>query len=285
MGIGDKMMAIGDAWKLHQEDPLKRKVAIGDGQIVDPTDNDLLWGLDFVARAGQTNKDTPWVISHPGTRPYIDYRAMRRELIRQGRRPFKHKKLAAMLGKFIWNMDYRPTPAPIRLTTDEEMIVARWAKEPFVAIEPYIKASAPVAKQWPIEYMTETVKRLRKEGIKVVQISAGGQPIIPGAVMAATRSYREALAVLKAASLYVGPEGGLHHGSAAMGTKAVVMFGGYISPLTTGYDFHVNLTGGAYEPCGHRDGVCPHCVEAMAQITPDLVIDHSLRLLRETVTA
>ncbi|UTU09469.1 hypothetical protein CcrBL47_gp183 [Caulobacter phage BL47] len=286
MGIGDKMMAIGDAWRLHRDDPFNRRVAIGDGRIIDQTDNDLLFGLNFIARAGHMveREEVQWVISYPGNRPYIDYQAMRRALVAQGQRVFKQKKLASTLGRYIWKMDYRPTPAPIKQTAEEEMITARWAKTPFVAIEPYIKDAAPRAKQWPVEYMAETVRRLRDQGVKVVQISAGGQDIMPGATMAATRSYREALAVLKAASLYIGPEGGLHHGAAAMGTKAVVMFGGYIDPLVTGYDMHVNLTGGVEQSCGVREGHCPHCKEAMAKITPDLVMDHAVRLLRETVT-
>lgn len=281
MGIGDKMMAIGDAWALHEADPERRRVAIGNGHIVDATDNDLTWGLPFIARAPHVaaGDRVQWVISYPGQRPYIDYLAMRRALVAQGKRVYKQKKLATSLGRYIWNMDYRPTPAPIRLTREELVITDRWAKEPFVAIEPYIKAAAPRAKQWPVAYMMEVIRQLRADGLKVVQISADGGNILPGAVQATTRTYREALAVLKAASLYIGPEGGLHHGSAAMGTKAVVMFGGYISPTVTGYDFHVNLTGGVEEACGVRTGHCPHCTEAMDRITPEIVIDHARKQL------
>lgn len=278
MGLGDKMMAIGDAWKVHQADPLKRKVAIGNGSYVDPTDNALLWGLDFVASRDDVARglDVQWVISAPGNRPYIDYDAMVAALEARGQTIFKRKKLVHTLGHYIWKADYRPAPAPIRLTPEEVALSRRMAGEPFVAIEPYIKADAPPSKQWPVENFAAVVAKLRRLGVKVVQIGAPGSILLPGAVLAPTQSYRDALAVLKAARVYVGPEGGLHHGSAAMGTRAVVVFGGFISPQVTGYDSHVNLTGGAQDPCGTRLDMCPHCIEAFSRISVDEVVNHVL---------
>lgn len=32
MGYGDELMALGDAWRVHQADPRRRRVAIGDGK-------------------------------------------------------------------------------------------------------------------------------------------------------------------------------------------------------------------------------------------------------------
>jgi hypothetical protein len=53
------------------------------------------------------------------------------------------------------------------------------------------------------------------------------------------------------AALLISPEGGLHHAAAALGVRAVVIFGGFISPATTGYELHTNLfTGG--QACGMR---------------------------------
>jgi hypothetical protein len=42
-------------------------------------------------------------------------------------------------------------------------------------------------------------------------------------------------------------EGGISHIAAALGTPAVVLFGGFTRPEWTGYDFHINLT--VYEDC------------------------------------
>jgi ADP-heptose:LPS heptosyltransferase len=72
--------------------------------------------------------------------------------------------------------------------------------------------------------------------------------------------------------LYIGPEGGLHHGAAAVGIPAVVLFGGFIPPQVTGYKTHVNLTGGADFFCGSLQA-CKHCAEAMERIKSKHVCD------------
>ena len=40
---------------------------------------------------------------------------------------------------------------------------------------------------------------------------------------------------------YVGPEGGFGHVAAALNKKAVLYFGGWISPDIIGYNFHENI--------------------------------------------
>jgi len=86
--------------------------------------------------------------------------------------------------------------------------------------------------------------------------------------------------MLARCSLYIGPEGGLHHGAAAVGTPAVVIFGGYIHPTTTGYAAHVNLFG-ADEACGNTTE-CQHCKLAMDAITVDQVYEAAKGILSET---
>ena len=41
--------------------------------------------------------------------------------------------------------------------------------------------------------------------------------------------------------LYVGPEGGFGHVAAALKMKAVLYFGGWITPNAIGYDYHENI--------------------------------------------
>lgn len=150
--------------------------------------------------------------------------------------------------KFI---PYRPEPARVELPAD----VRAWAEQyrGRVVIESRIKAGAPVNKQWG----------------KWSELQAR-RPDIPWLPMPELPSFIHALAVLSVARAAVLPEGGLHHGAAAMGLRAVVIFGGYVSPANTGYDMHRNLfTGG--EPCGNRQP-CAHCREAMSQITPAMVL-------------
>lgn len=273
MSYGDRLMALGDAWALHQADPLKRRVAIGDGRRVDESQPDLSWGLEFLASAGDVagGEAVQWVYSYPHHRPYIDYRAMRAAL--GWRWHLRHLGFGPtrLLGRYLFNLDYRPTPAPIRLKPEELALAAQWAAKPFVALEPFIKAGAPPSKQWPVQRFAEVARTLSKE-IAVVQISAPDSPVLDDLPQIRPRSFRESMAYLKAARLYIGPEGGLHHASAAVGTRAVVIYGGFTSPLITGYAFHSQLTGGVTQACGTRYGMCPHCHQQLQQITVDEVL-------------
>jgi len=284
MGYGDKLMAIGDAWALHQADPQKRRVAIGNGHTIDPTDIDLCWGLDdFLVppEVDLSTEDCLWVHSTPGNRPYLDYAAMREKARRMGYTLQKTSKVVQKIGHYIFVPDYRATPAPIKLKPAEEKIAEEYGRKPFVLIEPYIKRAAPPSKQWPVGRFHSVARHLQRD-LSVYQISAPDRPPLPGVSQIRPDSFRSALAYMKAAKLYIGPEGGLHHAAAAMGTPAVVLFGGFISPKVTGYDMHVNLTGdsGGYA-CGTRFRVCPHCDRAMSSITPEDVVYQARKLLQE----
>jgi len=85
------------------------------------------------------------------------------------------------------------------------------------------------------------------------------------------------MAILRRAKLYIGGEGGMHHGAAAVGVQGVVLFGGFIPPEVTGYALHTNLTGGA-EACGSFNP-CAHCAAAMQAIGVDEVLEHAMKRL------
>ncbi len=87
--------------------------------------------------------------------------------------------------------------------------------------------------------------------------------------------------MLSHAQAYLGPEGGLHHAAAALRVRAVVIFGSFISPETTGYPFHANCyVADAHAPCG-RWGDCAGCRAAMDAISPELVARTLNHLLLE----
>ena len=52
---------------------------------------------------------------------------------------------------------------------------------------------------------------------------------------------------------------------------AVVIFGGFVPPIVTGYETHANLTGGA-DACGSLFP-CKHCLEALDAITVEEVLE------------
>ena len=119
---------------------------------------------------------------------------------------------------------------------------------------------------------------MRKHGLRPVQLVPNGVQTVEGIDVIRTSDFRMACAVMAHARAAVLPEGGLHHAAAAVGTSAVVIYGGYISPEQTGYTLHHNLfTGGV--PCGMRQP-CSHCIEAMSKITPELVMRNLMEILK-----
>jgi len=153
--------------------------------------------------------------------------------------------------RWLWNYEFKAKPGEIFLTAEE----LQW-------VEQFTKGCIIVEK----DRYEEVIKRLLLSGKKVVELN-GTAP-----------SFRHALAALSRASLYIGPEGGLHHGAAAVGIPAVVIFGGWIPPQVTGYDDHINLTGGAKNFCGSLSS-CDHCKEALDKISVDEVYSSAMSLI------
>ncbi len=63
-------------------------------------------------------------------------------------------------------------------------------------------------------------------------------------------NYREAYSLMLKCDIFLGNEGGLAHLWAVTKKKAIVLFGHWISPLVTGYSFHINLTVNKNNHCG-----------------------------------
>lgn len=188
------------------------------------------------ARAGQVLRDGP------GARPYLDYDRMTR------RRFYFH--------------DQALRPGEIFLT-DEERMRAR----PVVLIEPHIKHGASANKDWGFQRF-QAVVRARPD-LPWAQCDYGA-PILAGVEAIATHGFREACGLLSGALAAVLPEGGLHHAAAALGVRAVVLFGAYIPPSVTGYSMHINLARDVPEVVGVNPADS-RARAALASITPQEV--------------
>src|SRR5262249_18357046 len=129
--------------------------------------------------------------------------------------------------------------------------------------------SVAVNKDWGLKNYQAVVDRLIKDGFDVVQ-SSYGRDRLSGVRVVKTPTFRDALSVMSGARAALVPEGGLHHGAAAVGIAAVVIFGGFIPPTVVGYDTHHNLTGNSTEACGSLTR-CDHCRRAMASISVEEV--------------
>lgn len=250
MGLGDQLMATGMARGAHARG---RKVAFGDGTriIWDQHSETIFRGNPNIARPGELKRpDLEWVRYYKGHRIYNEQKP----------------------GRWVWNYDFHAIPGEVVFDRRELAAGARHG-EGFVVIEPEVprwKAVAP-NKDWGRANYQQVADALHQRGHRVVQFrSEKGAPPLAGVEQLQTISFRDALAILSHAALYIGPEGGLHHGAAAVDVPAVVIFGGFIPPSVTGYAHHANLTGGA-EACGSLV-TCKHCAAAMANISPDEVL-------------
>lgn len=243
MGLGDQILGTGIAKGARQRG---KRIAFGDGKQIlwDHHSEQIFRGNPNIAAPGsERDSDIEWVPFYRGHRLYNTQRGNRWE----------------------WNHGFKAIPGEVYLT-DEETHWARQHGSGFVIIEPNVPQwkTAAVNKQWPTRRYDKVATLLTKAGVDVRQFCFTTGHQLPDIKQIKTPTFRHALAVMKNASLYIGPEGGLHHAAAAQAVPAVVMFGGFIPPGVTGYDFHTNLTGDA-QACGSLDK-CEHCAQAMDRI-------------------
>lgn len=249
VGYGDSLMATGVARGAASRG---KRVALGDGQKIlwdQHSHHVFLHNPNLAPPGSEGAGDLEWVAHYKGHRLY-------------------NKQIA---GRWLWNTDFSVTPGEIFLT-GQEVAIGRRTGRGFIVIEPNVPRWKSVAanKDWGLARYQALADVLIRNGHRLVQFMYGNEPSLRGVFQLKTRSFRDAAATLGNAWLYVGPEGGLHHAAAAVGLRAVVLFGGFIPPSVTGYVTHVNLTGGA-DACGSLNK-CVHCHDAMLAISVEEVV-------------
>lgn len=252
MGIGDDIMATGMARGAAKRG---KRIAFGDCKKI-------RWG----PHSGIAFENNP-NIAPPGSEgandlEWIEYYKGKRNYNSVGD------------GRWIWNYDFKAIPGEFFFTL-AELERGKRLGTGFVVIEPNVPQQKSVArnKQWPVDRYQEVSSYLiNKMRRRVVQLHYPGATYSLSDVShMKTDSFRDACALLANSALYIGAEGGMHHAAAALGIPAVVLFGGFIPPSVTGYDTHINLTGGA-SACGSLR-TCDHCRQAMDDITVKHVCD------------
>lgn len=214
-----------------------------------------MWqGLQYVAQPAD-NGQFAVIVNGPGARPYI---------------------LEKHPTHWVWNREYRAPLGEIHLWPDETAFGVE--ARPYVIVEPHVKHRSSPNKYWGWVRWNKLVFELKKRRIYVAQIGPEGVPLLEGVKFIPTPTFRHACAVLAASRGAVLPEGGLHHAAAALGVRAVVIFGGYIGTEITGYTSHVNLGATGADACGCRMP-CQHCAAWMARIDPAMVANEMKRLL------
>lgn len=265
--MGDEIMAAGQAEVLFRADP-SRPVAILDkrGHV---RWSEMWQGNPAIATPADvaSGREVQRIVNGVGARPYIRY-------------PFTAEK-----GMRFTDWRARDHVGRLYLTPDELAIgrLIRHEVGPFVLLEPDVKPLSTPNKRWGLSRYAELVAALPE----ITFVRAHGDECEPfqGVRNVHTAKFRDACGVLAASDGYVGNEGGFHHAAAALGLPAVVIFGGFISPKTTGYSSHVNLADtGPRSPCG-RWQPCSHCERAMARISVERVAEAVRQMVRSGMEA
>jgi len=252
MGWGDELVASGLARGARERG---ERIAFGFGGKIrwTPQAHEIFKNNPNVAPPGSEGaKDLRWIRHCAGAR-------------------LNTSGIMASRGRWRW-LPFRPPPGEI-FFSDEELAFGEAHLGGFVVLEARVKPQYP-NKQWPQDRYREVAAQLQKRGLRVVQFAGAARPVDGCGDVIVTPTFRKALALLSRASLYVGAEGGLHHGSAAVGTKAVVIFGGWPDPKSSGYDSHRNLAA-PDAGCGSI-APCAHCRNAMGRITVEEVVNAAM---------
>lgn len=259
MGFGDELLATGMA---RGASGRGKRIAFGDGKriIFSPWSEQIFRNNPNIARPGdEGSDDIEWIAHYKGSRLY-------NRLSPDGR-------------KWIWNLEFRPVAGEL-FFSDDELRFSESIGSGFIVIEPNVPWFKTVFKNkdWGAARYQALACELSTAGHRVIQfVHESTRVRLESAASLYTPTFRHALAVLSRAAIYIGPEGGLHHGAAAVGISAVVLFGGFIPPSVTGYPTHTNLTGGA-TACGRLQS-CRHCKDAMAAIGVDRVLGEATQYL------
>lgn len=248
MGIGDEIMTSGRARQLYET--TGRKVVVVDEDGV-PRRHRMWHGLDFIANCSDEN--TVFLQANSAVRPYI---------------------LSRENGRDVYNLDHRPVPGSI-VFTGHEMAAARGFKKKhgaYVILEPNVKGvHSADNKDWGWEKWKGLAVALTDSGIRLVQFVYGDRPLLPHVKIGHANDFRSVAAHLPLSDCVVTSEGGLHHAAAALGTDAVVIWGGRTSPKFLGYPTQSNVFhDDSQSPCGSIES-CPHCRDCMDRTTVDEV--------------
>lgn len=94
---------------------------------------------------------------------------------------------------------------------------------------------------------------------RFVQVGVGDDPLMEDVVDARGLTIRESAAIVHNARFFLGLEGGFMHLAKAVGTRSVIIFGGYMLPEISGYSENLNI---------YSEVECSPCYNSHVQRTP-----------------
>ena len=277
MGYGDSIMVTGIAKNVKKKFP-DYQIVVGDRKKLLSYYDPMIFvnNPNIVADPDiDLSKKTIWIEEFQGKRSYVNN---------------------ADKDKFYWNEKYRAAQGELYFSDDEINFAQSMYKKigkhkssefqkKIIFIEPSRNITHKNAesnngeenKKWELKKWQEVVNYFKHE-ILFVQSTYENCDILDE-VYNFVLNFREACALMSLCDFYLGWEGGFSHAAAALNKKAVVLFGGYIHPKTTGYNFHQNIYIDIEgSPCGMRK-YCEHCEKCRKLITVDQVIESVKKIL------
>ena len=280
MGYGDDLLVTSLAAKIKKRFP-ERQIIIGIAEKNHAFHSPIYENNPNIAdcRNLDNNKPIHLIDFHELNRPYIDYKK-------------------SISNNYVWK-NYKPVPGEV-FFSDQEKIDAKkiiseakefWNKNHNKKFRNmiFIETSSTKIndaqfsfkhqnKDWGIQNWIRLINKL-KDDYLIIQSNHDQTKKIDGIFTPQEMNFRLACSLLEEVDFYVGPEGGFGHVAAALNKKAVLYFGGWISPDVIGYDFHENIY---YEdkqsPCGVKSKLCEHCFKARKIITVDIFLDHIYKI-------
>lgn len=168
---------------------------------------------------------------------------------------------------------------PYLYLDEEERAAAGFAEGAVVIQSSALAAAIPMAnKDWGVQRMQE-VARLLARHHRVIQIGAGGDPLLQEAEDRRGLPLRGSAAVLSRAACFVGMVGFGMHLARAVECRAVIVFGGREAPWQSGYTANENLYSEVEcAPCWQWNR-CDHERKCLTAIQPVDVVDAVARQL------
>ena len=273
MGYGDDLLITSFASKIKQKYP-DRQIVIGKVSTKKAYHSIVYENNPNISDCRNLDPKKPiHVIDyHPGNRPYIDY----------SKSTNTH---------YIWNERFKPVAGELYFNENELSNADRIIKESKIFWKKnndrdynkiiFMETSSTKVndknfsikhknKDWGYHNWQALVNNIKRDYL-IIHSVHGETKKFNGVFSPSNLDFRLACAIMKKCDFYVGPEGGFGHVAAALNKKAVLYFGGWISPDIIGYDFHENIYfEHKQSPCGSYRNICNHCSEAREKITVDI---------------
>jgi ADP-heptose:LPS heptosyltransferase len=172
--------------------------------------------------------------------------------------------------------------------TDEEVDYAHSVmdnlEKPAITIQTTADSFDNGRKLWPEGYWVELVELLINKKCSVIQIGGSEERPIKGAYnFLGKQDIRRSIAMIQAADIHIGIVSSLMHGTAAVNTSAVILYGGFERYTNHDYKNIIPIESDiSCAPCIEAYTVmekCPNNNQCMKDITPSVVFNKVVEIL------